>query len=320
MADGQEKGVLKMPDTTTTRGEDLAKHVQWLTEYHFDPAQTQEPLLGFRYAVQREYLHLQSNYQDIRVVENPVYGRTLLLDGVVNTTERDEFTYHEMLAHIPALLHPQPKQALIIGGGDGGLARELLKHQSIARVDLVDLDKQVIEAAKKHLPSTGQAFADPRLHCHCVDGVQFIRNSDLRYDLILVDATDPIGPGLVLYQHSFYQSCREALREDGVFAAQGLSPWLQVQEQQQMFATLKQVWPHLSAYLSTVPTYPGGQWVFALAAKQVLSPMHFDLDRANAISQRCRYYNPAVHQAAFALPNFLAQRLKLAEYSGDQST
>ncbi|MFH1812161.1 MAG: polyamine aminopropyltransferase [Pseudomonadota bacterium] len=289
--------------------EPLALKVRWFTEYHRNPAAAHELLLGFSYAVDEQIAHQRSRFQDIRVLRNPVWGRTLVLDGVVNVTERDEFAYHEMLGHVPLLLHGAPTHVLVIGGGDGGLVREVLKHHDVEAVDLVELDPLVVQLSRTHLPRIARTLGDPRVHIHHLDGMVHVRDSAQKYDVILVDATDPLGPGRVLYSKPFYLGCRNLLRPGGLFAAQGLSPWLQVDEQRNMFSTLRQVFGDVRPYLSTVPTYPGGQWVFALASDFTLEVECFDEDAAEHIAAQCQYYNAQIHTAAFALPNFIRRQL-----------
>jgi spermidine synthase len=282
----------------------------WFTEYHWDPKQPDKLLLGYRYAVAQELTRTRSEYQDILVVDNPVYGRMLVLDGFVNTTEKDEYVYHEMLAHVPLVLHGCAQRVLIIGGGDGGLLREVLRHPGIEHVDMVEIDAKVVEVARAHLPSVGSGFDDSRIQLHFEDGSHFVQDKQNLYDVILVDSTDPMGPGTALYQSGFYENCRRALHDGGVFAAQGLSPWLQENEQVAMFSTLMDVWQTVRPYLATVPTYPGGLWTFALAADREVMPESFSENYAGDISRACRYYNAAIHRSAFCLPNFLKKRFK----------
>jgi spermidine synthase len=176
-------------------------------------------------------------------------------------------------------------------------------------VDLVEIDEEVLKVAQDHLPGNGKAFQDARVRIHIQDGFQFVRNITGLYDVILVDSTDPMGPGKVLYQSDFYRHCRGALREGGLFGAQALSAWIQQREQEAMFHNLREVWNHVLPYLVTVPTYPGALWTFALGSQRPLRPDAFDPAYAERISKLCRYYNPEVHRSAFCLPNFLKERL-----------
>jgi len=287
----------------------LAGQQTWFTEYHFSGERPRELTLSYQYAVSRQHARTRSQYQEMAVLENPVWGRNLVIDGFMMATEHDERTYHEMLAHVPLTMHPAPRDILIIGGGDGGLAREVLRHPSARQVDLVELDAQVVEICRRHLPSMGQAFDDPRLRCHFTDGAAFVHRTSARYDAILIDSTDPLGPGKVLYQAPFYADCQRRLNPGGLFAAQGLSPWLQQEEQDSMFAVLRQVFGNVRPFLTTVPTYMGGLWVFALAGDRDLDPEDFDRARADQLASGGQYYNADMHHAAFCLPTFLRRRL-----------
>lgn len=283
----------------------------WFTEYHWEGEEPEKLLLGFQYAIDRQLLRMRSDYQDIMVMENPVYGRMLFLDGFCVTTEKDEFVYHEMLSHVPLILHGSPREVLIIGGGDGGLLREVMRHPAVEHVDMVEIDPQVVAVAREHLTAIGSAFEDPRAHLEFKDGAQFVREAKERYDVILVDSTDPIGPGKVLFQVPFYENCRDALRDGGIFAAQALSAWVQEKEQSAMFSSLNMVWNHVIPYVATVPSYPGGLWTFAIGADHLPDLGVFDRDHAERISRGCRYYNPEVHRGAFYLPTFLRDRLQM---------
>ncbi len=298
-------------------GEEWAVHQEaangstpWLTEYYGDGGEPKRVLLGYQYAVDRELVRMRSDFQEIVVMENPVYGRMLFLDGFVMTTERDEFVYHEMLSHVPLVLHGSAQELLIIGGGDGGLLREVLRHPTIRRVDLVEIDRKVVDISREHLPEIGCAFDDPKAHVHFEDGARFVREVRDRYDVILVDSTDPVGPGKVLFQLDFFENCRQALRGNGIFAAQALSAWVQERDQKAMFANLRKVWDEVTPYVASIPTYPGGLWTFALAAGTALDPGAFQMEYAQEISRDCRYYNPRIHGSAFCLPTFLQERLR----------
>jgi len=292
----------------TPRATDVASDEEgWITEYHLQ-LETQRRVLGFSYLRSREVASRRSDYQHIQIAENPAYGRMLLIDGCMMATERDEFVYHEMLGHVPLVLHGAPRQVCIIGGGDGGLLREVLRHDDVEHVDLVELDSAVIEMSRAHMPFLGVSFDDPRVTVHLADGATFVNELEAdHYDLILVDSTDPIGPGTVLFQEPFYRAIRRALRSDGVMAAQAMSPWLQRVEQHEMFTNLGRVWPHVLAYHATVPSYPGGQWVFALCSAQVPDLTGHDRARARTVALDCRYYTAELQVAAFHLPRFVAE-------------
>jgi spermidine synthase len=282
----------------------------WFTEYYGDRGESERVLLGYQYAVERELVRTRSQYQEILVMENPVYGRMLFLDGFVMTTEKDEFVYHEMLSHVPMVVHGSARDVLIIGGGDGGILREVLRHPTVGRVDMVEIDREVVDVSREHLPVIGCSFGDPRAHLHYEDGAAFVRRTPGRYDVILVDSTEPIGPGKALYASRFYADCRDALRAGGVFAAQALSAWVQEAEQKAMFSNLRKVWPHVEPYVASIPTYPGGLWTFALCAQGPVTRTAPDEQYARRIAEGCRYYNPQIHHSAFCLPTFLRDKLK----------
>ena len=203
----------------------------WVTEYYWDGDESDNAALGYQFAVEEELVRTRSDYQNILVVNNTVYGKMLFLDGFVMTTEKDEFVYHEMLAHIPLITHGRAADVLIVGGGDGGLLREVLRHPQVKRVDMVEIDPKVVEVARNHLPSIGSAFDDDRAGLHFQDGARFVREVESKYDVILVDSTDPVGPGRVLFEEEFFTGCKSALKPDGLFAAQALSAWVQEKEQ-----------------------------------------------------------------------------------------
>jgi spermidine synthase len=288
---------------------EVQRPTQWFTEFHWEGEEADELLLGYQYAIDREIVRTRSDYQDILVMENPVYGRMLFIDGLVMTTEKDEFAYHEMLSHVPLTLHGSPEEILIIGGGDGGLLREVFRHPSVQRVDLVDIDRKVVEVSREHLPAIGCAFDDPRVRLHFQDGSEFVRGLKDQYDVILVDSTDPIGPGKVLFGLPFFQDCKRALRKGGLFTAQALSAWVQEKEQTIMFSKLKKVWNSVVPYVATIPTYPGGLWTFAIGADRHFDPNAFDVDYADQIAVNCRYYNTQIQKGTFFLPTFLRERL-----------
>lgn len=280
---------------------------RWVTEYHLQ-LETQRRILGYQYLVTGEVASRKSAFQTITVAESPAYGRMMLIDGYMMTTERDEFVYHEMLGHVPLVHHALPRRVCIIGGGDGGLLREVLRHESVEQVDLVEIDEAVVQMSRAHLPTIGSRFDDPRAALHITDGAKFMAAApEGRYDAVLVDSTDPIGPGRVLFEVPFFEAVRRALAPGGVVATQALSPWLQPVEQRALFGALGRVFPHVLAYHATVPTYPGGQWVFALA--QVAAPdlTGRDRTRARTVALDCKYYTPELQLAAFHLPRFIAE-------------
>lgn len=249
--------------------------------------------------------HSVSEFQEIDVVETVALGRMLLLDGMVMTSERDEFIYHEMISHIPMLAHPNPKTVLVIGGGDGGTIREVLKHPSVERAVLCEIDGDVIEVSKKYLPSIAGQLDDPRVEIEVRDGAAYIASHKNTFDVILVDSTDPIGPGEKLFTKEFYQNVLEALTENGIMANQSESPVAVPDECLRINKLLRSVFPYVQPYTACIPSYPGGQWTWSFCSKG-LKPF----DRINdatvaTLEKSCRYFNRDIHKSVFVLPNYV---------------
>ena len=249
----------------------------------------------------------KSAHQHLALIRNPTFGEVLLLDEVTQVTARDEFIYHEMLAHVPLCAHGAAREVLIVGGGDGGLAEEVLKHPGVARVTLVEIDRAVVDFAKEHFAAMNRAaFADPRLDVVIADGRAFAAETDRRFDVVLVDSTDPIGPGAVLFTAEFYRDLARCLNAGGVVATQNGVPFLQPREFQMGLGNLKRVFADATAYVIAVPTYFGGHMTLGFAGTPAPRP---DLDtlerRFSDLGLDTRYYTPEVHQAAFALPRFI---------------
>lgn len=251
----------------------------------------------------------KTEHQHLLIFENESFGRVLALDGVVQTTERDEFIYHEMLAHVPLFSHPAPKNVLIIGGGDGGLLREVVKHPAVEHVVQVEIDRAVIDLCAQYLPNHSQgAFAHPKAEIVIGDGIDFVCDTARTFDVVLSDCTDPIGPGEVLFSSRFYAGVARCLNPGGIFVAQNGSAFMQPQEVTTTYQRLSPYFAQRGFYGAAVPTYVGGILTFAWAS---FDPLARFLDTA-AIEQRfrrsavsTRYYNPALHVASFALPQYV---------------
>jgi len=272
----------------------------WLVDHHTDN-------LKMALRVERTLFRQQSPYQLVEVVETSGFGRALLLDGVLQITEAEEFCYHEMLAHVPLGFHPSPRRVLIIGGGDAGALREVLKHEEVEEVHLVEIDEVVIEATRRCFPQLAVAFDHPKTRLHVADGAQFIREHQRAYDIILVDSTDPGGPSLPLFTEEFYGRCREALRPEGVLSAQSDSPLFTPEVVRQTYHRLQAVgFPIVEVYLSDAPFYTLGPWAFVIGSLEH-DPRQVRPERA--VDLEARYYNPEVHRACFALPNFVRDLL-----------
>ena len=246
--------------------------------------------------------------QHLQILQSAAFGRVMLLDGFVMLTERDECAYHEMMAHVPLLGHPCPRDVAIIGGGDGGTLREVLRHPEVERAVLCEIDRGVVDASRRYLPKVcGGSFDDPRAEINIGDGIAWVREAEpASLDVILVDSTDPVGPGTVLFTEAFYASCRRALRPGGLLALQSESPF----ENAALFTSIQRrvgtAFATVRPYLLFVPTYPSGMWSLSLAgAEAPTAPL--DARRAAAIGDGCRYYTPALHSAAFVLPRYASE-------------
>ncbi len=252
-----------------------------------------------------------SAHQHLALIRNRTFGEVLLLDGVTQVTARDEFIYHEMLAHVPLLAHGNPREVLIVGGGDGGLAEEVLKHRSVERVTLVEIDAGVVDFAKRHfMAMSGAAFADPRLDVVIDDGAAFVARTERRFDVVLVDSTDPIGPGEILFQETFYRGVERVLRSDGVVATQNSVPLLQPAAFRLGLGNLRRVFNDATCYVIAVPTYFGGHMTLGFAGKPRPTFTRETLRaRVAEATLETQYYTPDVHLAAFALPAFIERLL-----------
>ena len=262
-----------------------------------------------RFIVEEILYRRKTQHQDLVIFRNKLFGRVLALDGVVQTTEGDEFVYHEMLAHVPLLAHGHARRVLVIGGGDGGIAREVLRHPGIERVTQVEIDGEVVEICKEHLPAlSAGAFDDPRVELIIDDAARFVRESGERFDVIISDSTDPIGPGQALYTGDFYAGCRARLNEGGVFVAQNGNVFTQLDEVATTARRLGPLFADCTFYGAAVATYIGGFMALAWATDDTAlrETSQAVLDQRFADSGiRTRYYTPELHRAAFALPRFV---------------
>lgn len=270
---------------------------------------------GFRtrLKIERVLYEGKSEHQHLMLFENPEFGRVLTLNGVVQTTERDEFVYHEMLSHLPILAHGRARSVLIVGGGDGGMMEEALKHRSVERVTLVDIDGDVIEFSKKHLRSIcGDAFEDPRARVVIADGVEFVETTEERFDVLIVDSTDPIGPGEALFSERFYKGCARALAKGGVLVTQNGVPLLQADELKGTTGHLRKFFKDVTCYRAAVPLYVGGDMAFGWGSDDPAlrrTPLDTLRQRFAAARIETRYYTPEIHLGAFALPGYMTELL-----------
>lgn len=274
-------------------------------ELWFTEKQTES--FGITAKVVRTLHSEQSRYQRIDVLETVDYGRMLVLDGMVMCTERDEFAYHEMIAHVALNTHPAPKRVLVIGGGDGGTIREVVRHNTVEKAVLAEIDERVIEVSRQFLPGIAAGLSDPRVEIRVGDGVAHVREHPNTYDVILVDSTEPIGPAEGLFAREFYQGIYEALKEDGLFVAQTESPLFNADLVSRVWRDVASIYPVARLYLAYIPTYPSGMWSFTLGSKRY-DPLA--VDPSSLPDLNTRYYTPELHRAAFALPRFVRELLR----------
>lgn len=280
----------------------------WFTEKH-------TPYVDFSIKVDRQLYSGESEFQRIDIFDSKEFGRFLTLDGYMMLTEKDEFIYHEMIVHVPMCVHSSAKRILVIGGGDGGTVRELLRYPTIEHIDLVEIDELVVEICKKYLPHTAGCLGDPRIHSYYEDGLKFIRHCENEYDLIIVDSTDPFGPGEGLFTKEFYGNCYKALREDGVMVNQHESPFYKedAYAMQRAHKRIVESFPISRVYQAHIPTYPSGHWLFGFASKKYHPIRDANWVKWNALGLKTRYYNTQLHAGSFALPNYVEEMLRDVE-------
>jgi spermidine synthase len=245
-----------------------------------------------------------SPYQEIEVIENPYFGRMLFLDGLVQTTEKDEFFYHEMLIHPAMVTHPNPRRVLIIGGGDGGALKETLRYP-IHRVKMVEIDPHVIAVAEKYFPWLLPSMEDKRTEVVTAEGRAYLETSKEEYDVIFVDSSEPVGPSVTLHERGFFQLVKERLSSSGVACAQMGAPFFQTESLKRAKNDLKDVFDVVRFYLAPVPTYPGGNWCYVYLTQEI-DPLALRREPPAGL----KYFNKEIHKAAFALPNYLHEILE----------
>lgn len=269
----------------------------WFTE-------KQTTSFGITAKVNQTLAALKTDFQELQMLETEEWGNMLVLDDMVMTTEKDEFVYHEMVAHVPLFTHPNPKRVLVVGGGDGGVIREVLKHQSVEKATLVDIDGKVIEYSKKFLPSIAGSLEDSRVEVLVDDGFMYIAKSNREFDVIMVDSTEPVGPAVNLFSQGFYAGISRALKDDGIFVAQTDNPWFKADLIHQVFHDVKDIFPVTKLYTANIPTYPSGLWTFTMGSK-IHNPLKVKNERFTEIETK--YYTPELHFASFALPKFVKE-------------
>ena len=280
----------------------------WFSEFH-----AQGVKLSIK--VDKQLHTEQSDFQRIDVFQSEEFGRFLTLDGYMMLTERDEFIYHEMITHVPMAVNPEIKSVLVIGAGDGGVVRELARYGTVEKIDLVEIDERVVEVCKEFLPQTACCFDDPRLQVYYQDGLKFVRRCENLYDLIIVDSTDPFGPGEGLFTKEFYGNCYKALTENGIMVNQCESPFYKEDRiaMQRAHKRIVESFPVSKVYQAHIPTYPSGHWLFGFASKKLHPVRDYDGKRWQQLGIKTNYYNPQLHIGAFALPGYVQELLENVE-------
>ena len=275
----------------------------WFTEEH-----TKDVRFSIR--VNRHLCSRQSKYQKIDVFETNEFGRIMTLDGYIMVTEKDEFIYHDMIVHVPMAVGKDIKNVLLIGAGDGGAVRELTRYKSIEHIDLVEIDEEVVEVSREYLKGLSSGFDDERVSLHFEDGLKFVRRRKDEYDLIIVDSTDPFGPGEGLFTREFYGNCYNALTEKGILVNQHESPYYanDARAMVKIHENIKKIFPISRLYQAHIPSYSSGHWLFGFSSK-VYDPLDFDADYWNGLGIETKYYNTELHKGCFALPSYVLKML-----------
>jgi spermidine synthase len=286
---------------------------RWIPETLFDPE-------GFRmtFEVEKVLYEMQTGHQHLVLFQHKFFGKVLMLDGATQVTTKDEFVYHEMMSHVPIFAHGRAKEVLIVGGGDCGIAEEVLKHKSVERLTQVEIDASVVEFSREHFPEfTGPVLGNKRFDLVIDDGMNYVATTDRRFDVIIVDSTDPQGPGKILFSPKFYAACKRCMKPGGVMVTQNGVPILQSGELTTGIAKFRKLWADGSCYIAAIPTYVGGHMAMGWATdskKLRQTPLKTIADRyRKAGSFKTRYWTPEMHKAAFALPRFIADLVDRAK-------
>ena len=272
----------------------------WYTE-------KQTPDIGITCKISQTLHTEASEFQRIDIIETNQFGRMLVLDGMVMTTVKDEFVYHEMISHVAMNTHPNPKKVLVVGGGDGGAIREVIKYPSVEKAVLAEIDGRVIELSKQYFPEISCGLDDRRVEIQVGDGIAHVRNHPNQYDVILVDSTEPIGPAEGLFAKEFYDSIYAALKHDGIMVAQTESPFFNSDLISRVYRDIQSVFPITRLYLANVPTYPSGLWSFTMGSK-MYDPLEVAAEQLRVTETK--YYSGDIHKSVFSLPKFVGDLLK----------
>lgn len=276
----------------------------WFSESHTDNVKLE-------IKVNEQLYSRMSDYQKIEIFQSEEFGRILTLDDIITLTEKDEFIYHEMIVHPAMAVHPSVRRVLVVGAGDGGALRELIRYEDIESIDLVEIDGMLVDACREFLPSTAVGYSDPRVRVHIQDGLKFIRRLSDTYDLIIVDSTDPFGPGEILFTKEFYGNCFKALRDHGIMVNQHESPFYSYEAtaMKRAHKRIKESFPVHSVYQAHIPSYPSGHWLFGFASITYEPLKDLNALRWNERGIKTRYYNTDLHRGAFYLPNYVKEML-----------
>lgn len=276
----------------------------WYTEEH-------SKNVRFSIKIDKQLYSAKSDFQQIDVFSSEEFGRFFTLDGLMMVTEKDEFIYHDMISHIPMAVNPNISKVLVIGAGDGGTVRELTRYKNITHIDMVEIDKMVVDVCLEFLPQTSCSLNDKRVNLIYEDGLKFIRGKSKEYDLIIVDSTDPFGPGEGLFTKEFYGNCFNALKDDGILVNQHETPYYAdyAKSMQRAHKRIKEFFPVCRVYQAHIPTYPSGHWLFGFASKKYDPIKDLDAEKWNSLGLKTKYYNTELHKGAFALPNYVTELL-----------
>ena len=269
-----------------------------------------EQNLGMKFRVKKHLFSQKSPFQQVDVYDTVTHGRLLAHDSLIMVTEKDEFIYHDMITHVPMMTHPNPEKVLIIGGGDGGTAREVLRYKSVKKCIMVEIDPVVIDASRAWLPQTSFEFDNPRLEILIQDGVDYMKTSKDMFDVIIVDSSDPVGPATPLFNMDFYQDVFSRLSDNGIVVSQCESPYYHQAMQKTLLGILKELFPRVHLYTYTNLSYPGGYWAFSFASKKLCPLKDLSLERVRKENLDFQYYNEQLHWASFQLPSFLKKEYK----------
>ncbi len=277
----------------------------WYTEDHSKEAK-------FSIKVEQQLYSGKSDSQRIDVFQSNEFGKFFTLDGLVMITEKDEFIYHDMIVHVPMATNPNIKKVLVIGAGDGGTVRELVRYKSIEKIDMVEIDKLVVDVCREYFPNSTSGLDDERVSLYFQDGLKFVSEKENEYDLIIVDSTDPIGPGEGLFTREFYSNCHRALTKDGILVNQHESPFYEeyAKAMQRAHKRIHEFFPVAKVYQVHIPTYASGHWLFGFASKSFDPVRDLNDEKWNALGLETGYYNTEIHKAAFALPNYVKKLLE----------